>query len=247
MSPESTRCPATGHVRLGRVVLMYCATGRHPFAIDENDGDGDGDLAVDDELRIAAQPSAVLAPAVPAAPAAADGAEPQLSERRLASEASAAAAEEARRRRAARTAQRKRKEAKLNELTLTMPVEPLCRRMSDDLRSLLLAMVERDASARLSSAAQMRMHPLLRAIEWDLLEEQWLPAPYLPDPELVYVKDEVPPLSHVGDDAEDALGRRPEERGLSLDGWDYQVPAGSAEFAEELTEYVKKFAAVSAA
>ena len=92
----------------------------------------------------------------------------------------------------------------------------------------------------------MREHEYLGSrIEWELLERQVLPAPYVPNRNLVYAKDYVPALSIHHDLPEHK--RAAEDVGRHLGEWDYAVGADSAEFGEELGEYVRKFAAISQA
>ena len=76
------------------------------------------------------------------------------------------------------------------------------------------------------------------------MENQWLPAPFIPDRKLVYAKDVVPPMSFLDElEAQRPVG----EVGEELGDWEYTVPAGSPEFAHELGEYVHKFTAISTA
>lgn len=82
-------------------------------------------------------------------------------------------------------------------------------------------------------------------MDWELIEQQCLPPPFVPDSSLVYAKDVVPPLSFHPDELEPT--RALDEVGARLGAWDYAIAPGSDEFAEELGEYVKKFTAVSCA
>ena len=42
---------------------------------------------------------------------------------------------------------------------------------------------------------EVRSHHFFKDFAWDLLEQQLLPAPFVPDPRLVYAKDEIPTLA----------------------------------------------------
>ena len=58
--------------------------------------------------------------------------------------------------------------------------------------------------------------------------------------------DHVPPFSFLAeDDDHDQAGRRIEDRGHSLDEWDYAIAPRSPAYAEELASYVTKYTAVS--
>ena len=134
----------------------------------------------------------------------------------------------------------------LNEATLHAPITlrhgP---NMNATLRDLLTKLLDRDATTRLASSAQVNAHAFLGDnVEWPLLEAQLLPAPYTPDASLVYAKDHVPPLSFHNDDE---IKRPASEVGMQLGEWEYSVTSDSAEFGLELAEYVKKFTAVSEA
>lgn len=59
----------------------------------------------------------------------------------------------------------------------------------------------------------------------------------------VYAKDDVPPMTFHPEDDEQL--RAIESVGQRLGSWEYAVAEGSAAFAEELGEYVKKFQSVS--
>jgi serine/threonine protein kinase len=155
------------------------------------------------------------------------------------------AREAARARRKAKTAQRKRYEALVNQKTLHEPLNPRSRYASSALRDFLLRLVERDVSKRISNAPEARKQAFLADVEWELLEAQRLPAPYTPQPGIVYMPDTVEPLNFLGDEAEFTPQSVLEDRASKLDGWPYTV--GDDAFAEELTAYVQKYSAVSAA
>ena len=86
----------------------------------------------------------------------------------------------------------------LNANTLSMPLEPVEWGIDAQLASLIVGLLKRDQGVRLGSeggAEAVRRHPLFEGVEWALLREGKLPAPFLPNPTLVYAKDTVPPLS----------------------------------------------------
>ena len=79
-----------------------------------------------------------------------------------------------------------------------MPLEPSAWSIDPQLTSLISGLLQRSASERLGTiggASAIKRHPLFQGIEWDLLKEERLPAPFLPNPNLVYAKDFVLPLS----------------------------------------------------
>lgn len=89
-------------------------------------------------------------------------------------------------------------EAELNENTLHLPIDPAAWGLDEPLASLIGGLMQRDARARLGAAggaAEVKRHPFFDGMEWELLRAEALPAPFLPDPMLVYAKDSVPPLS----------------------------------------------------
>ena len=69
------------------------------------------------------------------------------------------------------------------------------------LTSFLRGLLERDSSARLGAGgvSELKAHPFLAHVEWELLRARKLRAPWTPDPNLVYAKDIVPPLSEADD------------------------------------------------
>jgi hypothetical protein len=88
----------------------------------------------------------------------------------------------------------------------------------------------------------VKSHAYFGATAWDLMHQQALPAPWLPNPELVYAKDFVAPISfheplateRAGDDSiTDATA-----------GWEYHP--SRAEFAQhELRAFVRKLPTVA--
>jgi serine/threonine protein kinase len=143
-------------------------------------------------------------------------------------------------------AQRKAEEAKMNERTLHAPISELLSgpRVSRELEELLSLLLCRDVSARLSDATRVRAHSFFGASEWRLLEEQVLPAPFTPDPNLVYCKDFVPAMS-IHEEALTDTVRPTDEVGHMLDEWDYCLPADSRTYAEEMECFANKFTGVS--
>ena len=84
----------------------------------------------------------------------------------------------------------------------------------------------------------MREHAFLgEKVEWELLEAQALPAPFVPDKGLVYAKDDVPAFS-VGGGADDVVegGRADDVEGDG--GWEF-VPDEAA-WREELAEFIRR-------
>ena len=63
---------------------------------------------------------------------------------------------------------------------------------------LLRGLLTRDASARLASHKAVRDQLLFSDMDWPLLEAQLLRAPFTPDPQVVYAKDRILPLSNDG-------------------------------------------------
>ena len=132
----------------------------------------------------------------------------------------------------------------LNEATLHAPITLRGKRLTEPCKALLLALLERDVAKRLSSAQAVKAHAFLgELVEWRLLAQQALPPPFVPNADLVYAKDDVPPISFHLDEGEQA--RDLDEVGARLGAWEYAVAAGSDEFGDELGEYVKKFTAES--
>jgi hypothetical protein len=149
----------------------------------------------------------------------------------------------------------------LNDATLHMPLDDLrlgADAVSAGLPSLLTALLQRDPTRRLGAAGSdaIRQHPFFDDVEWELLAQGLLPAPFVPDPQLVYAKDIVPPLSE-DERAKENLGRaeampppaakdgaagpvaaEPDEATLDIENWDYC--ANQATFARELRAFVRK-------
>ena len=81
----------------------------------------------------------------------------------------------------------------MNYNTLSMPLEETLRagvaREAPELRSLLEQLLTRDATARLGGgpggAAAVRAHAFFATVEWRLLQARRLPAPWVPDKNLV--------------------------------------------------------------
>jgi hypothetical protein len=86
-------------------------------------------------------------------------------------------------------------EEELNYNTCHMPVElKPSTRMPPPLCAFLTALLERDADARLGAhgSGDVTKHAFLGAhVEWGLLAQQKLVAPYVPNPSLVYTPDRV--------------------------------------------------------
>lgn len=97
-------------------------------------------------------------------------------------------------------------EDEMNENTLHQPLNPSSWGLPPALTSLLEGLLTREVSTRLGSvggATAVRSHSLFAGLQWELLREARLPAPWLPNPDLVYAKDVVPPLSE--DDAREGV------------------------------------------
>ena len=134
---------------------------------------------------------------------------------------------------------------------------------------LLRGLLTRDASARLATHQAVRAQPLFSEMDWPLLEAQLLPAPFTPDPQVVYVKDRVAPLSNDGakkkklsnspvspneakrrsptsaaamdvDGEGDAHVRPPEEFDNTLSIDHWQYVSDPSAYANELDEWVRK-------
>ena len=101
----------------------------------------------------------------------------------------------------------------------------------------------------------MQAHPFFASVEWELLAARRLPAPYLPDTELVYAKDHMVPISQDEKELrfqeelkEQQLARPPTEQlpagetesapPFDMAGWEFVC--GSAAYAEELGEYAHR-------
>jgi hypothetical protein len=95
-------------------------------------------------------------------------------------------------------ASREQVEQELNEHTLHWPIEPSRWGIDPQLASLLNGLLERDPEVRLGSqddGDSLRGHSIFEGMEWGLLRDGRLPAPFVPDPTLVYAKNFVPALS----------------------------------------------------
>ena len=106
------------------------------------------------------------------------------------------------------------------------------------LTGLLRELLTREAASRPSEHSKVRSFPFFECIDWTRLVARSLPAPFRPDPKLVYAKDYVAPVKvdvttavslNDDDDTTDATLR---------DGWDYACDAVT--YASELSEYVHK-------
>ena len=164
-------------------------------------------------------------------------------------------------------------EAELNDATLHMPLHDLGlgpEAIAAQLHSLLSGLLQRDPARRLGAAGAhaVQQHAFFEAVEWELMAQGLLPAPFVPDPQLVYAKDVVLPLSEderaraalvraeakgkaaadgtpagqpgagLGAGAAEGASADPEEATLDLAAWDF---AGNAEtFERELKEFVRK-------
>ena len=84
-------------------------------------------------------------------------------------------------------------DALTDERTLGLPLDFVFERTGAALGGLLRGLLERDAQARLgaNSAAAVYAHPFFERTEWALLEQKLLRAPFMPDAQLVYAKDEL--------------------------------------------------------
>ena len=116
-------------------------------------------------------------------------------------------------------------------------------------------MLTRDVTRRLGGAggaSEVQAHPFFASVEWELLAARRLPAPYLPDTELVYAKDHMVPISQDEKELrfqeelkEQQLARPPTEQlpagetesapPFDMAGWEFVC--GSVAYAEELGEY----------
>ena len=131
----------------------------------------------------------------------------------------------------------------LNFNTLYMPSSLLLRGLSTHAAELMSGLLERDMNKRLCGKEALHGHPFLQGVEWELMAEAILPAPFVPDPQLVYAKDflrvdeddrGMPPL-----EAEQGAAPAPraDVREL-LEGWQYVC--GKEAYAEELAESARK-------
>ena len=86
----------------------------------------------------------------------------------------------------------------------------------------------------MSDAADVKRHPFFGRVVWDLLLAKALPAPWLPNPKLVYAKDAIKSLSQEND-APLAEG----DGAVDWSGWEYVCT--QREYAEnELSQFVRK-------
>ena len=164
-------------------------------------------------------------------------------------------------------------EEELNYNTLYAPVDVRSWGVDDPaLISLIDGLLQRDAAHRLGTAggdaahagaSALKRHLAFDGLDWELLRTAALPAPYLPDPTLVYAKDAVPPLSEdelaappalppngaaasqleveapTGPPAATAAPMNMEGQSEEfLERWEYV--SADYEFAEELRELVRK-------
>ena len=126
-------------------------------------------------------------------------------------------------------------EEELNFSTIYMPIDTadLAPR-SADLASFLGGLLERDARRRLGAAgvAEVHAHPFLgRRVEWELLRQRKLPAPWTPDPGTVYTRDRI--ADYSGD-----CSLPSSELCASFADWPFtSAPEG---YAEELCQFVQK-------
>lgn len=140
-------------------------------------------------------------------------------------------------------------DAELNANTLHMPLDPNEWGLTPHLTSLIAGLLTRDPAQRLGSGdggtRALMDHPFFDGVHWQLLREEALPAPFLPDPYVVYAKDCVPALS---DDGANAVGHvdvagspsraQPTALSEALHEWDYV--SGHVAYARELRELVRK-------
>ena len=120
----------------------------------------------------------------------------------------------------------------MNFSTLHMPLDRanLGQGRDPDLHSLLVVLLQRDASQRIATMGALRAQPFFAGTEWDLLKERRLPAPYRPATDLVYAKDFIAPLSY-----DDEPTEVPPAEAEPIDAsWDFVC--SHAAFAEELAD-----------
>ena len=123
----------------------------------------------------------------------------------------------------------------------------LARRETAFLTTLLRGLLERDASDRLCDHRRVAAHAFFADVDWVLLAAHELPAPFTPDPHVVYAKDYIAPLSVTGggkkrssEAAAQAENELPEVQ-LAADmqgGWSYVCSPEI--YAQEVGEYVRK-------
>ena len=150
----------------------------------------------------------------------------------------------------------------LNYNTLYMPSSVLLKGMSAEVAGLVGALLERDPERRMG-AVGVRAHPFLADVEFELMRGgEVLPAPFVPDPHLVYAKDAIPGDTQAmlldggsgkggGNCSERALGTnlaadaaasggasaRADARRV-LEGWRYAC--GTRAYAIELEQFASK-------
>ena len=154
--------------------------------------------------------------------------------------------------------QRTMTEEGMNFNTLHMPIEGTAlaeQSHSPLLTALLRALLTRESSARLGGVgcgALVRAHDFFANVEWDLLLQQRLPPPYLPDTNVVYAKDHIVPISQ--DEKEIRFRREQEQLGQAVStaavtasaallDWDFV--SGEFAFAEELADCARKVTSVT--
>jgi serine/threonine protein kinase len=152
-----------------------------------------------------------------------------------------------------RTEPRVMSDEAINFSTLYMPLPPSAHSNHSALSctplgALLDGMLTRDASQRLGAppggASDVRGHAFFRGVEWKLLLQRAIPAPFVPDASLVYAKDHLVPLSqderetlrtrHEPPPRDDEREEGAEQQPLELDGWDYVCTPEA--YTEELAE-----------
>ena len=112
-----------------------------------------------------------------------------------------------------------------------MPIDVATTGLEPAVAAFVGRLLEREPGSRLSGA-DVRQHPFLSSTEWELLEKRLIPAPFKPDPHLVFAKDCVRPMS-------EADGAPPSaDESAVFSRWGYV--AGGDAFAEELAEYARK-------
>ena len=139
----------------------------------------------------------------------------------------------------------------LNYNTLFMPIKIKQLASEPQLSALLSELLERDATWRLGASkyVPVRESAFFQSVEWDLLLAQRLPAPWCPDPNLVYAKDFIAPHSFEapqlpeqpaaapGSAAHMQLQAQTTELGVKS-SWNYECDPDA--FGNELAEYAFK-------